>query len=204
MFRRSPATPSDSDPAVGTTSTEVTENGRPASKGRPTPSRKEAEAAAKLRAKPPRTRKEQAAAERKARQANSQLLRDALKTGDDRHLPARDRGPVRRFVRDFIDVRFSFIELLMPMMIVVLVLGMTGNQNLADTGTLILMGTLVLVIIDAVFMRRKLGKELKARFPDAPTRGITYYAVMRAMQMRFMRLPKAQKKIGQELDRNYR
>ena len=49
-----------------------------------------------------------------------------------------------------------------------------------------------------------LGKELKARFPDASTRGITYYAVMRAMQMRFMRLPKAQKKIGQELDRNYR
>ena len=83
-------------------------------KGRPTPSRKEAEAAARARAKVPRTRKEQAAAQRAARGDASRKMREAIKTGDERYLPSRDRGPVRRFIRDFVDSRFSFIELMVP------------------------------------------------------------------------------------------
>ena len=35
----------------------------------------------------------------------------------DRFLPARDKGPVRRFIRDYVDSRFSFIELLMSIII---------------------------------------------------------------------------------------
>ena len=72
-------------------------------KGRPTPSRKEAEAAARARAKVPRTRKEQMAAQRAARGETSQRMRQAMKTGDERYLPARDRVPVKRFIRDFVD-----------------------------------------------------------------------------------------------------
>ena len=32
--------------------------------------------------------------------------REALANGDERYLPARDKGPVRRFVRDYVDSRF--------------------------------------------------------------------------------------------------
>ena len=46
-----------------------------------------------------------------------------MRTGDERYLPARDKGPVRRFIRDYVDSRFSFIELLIPLMLVVLILG---------------------------------------------------------------------------------
>jgi hypothetical protein len=173
-------------------------------KGRPTPSRKEAEAAARARAKVPRTRKEQAAAQRAARSESSQRMRAAMKTGDDRYLPVRDKGPERRFIRDFIDSRFSLVELMIPMMIVTLVLGYSGSVYLASVGNMILLGTLVLVVIDIVFLRLRLRRELQRRFPEVPLKGTTYYAVMRALQMKFMRLPKAQVKIGQELPEHYR
>src|SRR5262249_13071180 len=101
-------------------------------KGRPTPSRKEAEAMNKARNKVPRTRKEQNAAARLARGESSAKMRQAMKTGDDRYLPARDRGPVRRFIRDYVDSRFSFIEILLPVMVVVLILGWSGSRTLAS------------------------------------------------------------------------
>ena len=42
-----------------------------------------------------------------------------MRTGDERYLPARDKGPVRRFIRDYVDSRFSFIELMIPLLMVV-------------------------------------------------------------------------------------
>ena len=42
------------------------------------------------------------------------------------------------------------------------------------------------------------------RFPDESTKGAVLYAFMRSMQMRFMRIPKAQVKIGQKLPEHYR
>lgn len=173
-------------------------------KGRPTPTRKEAEAAARARAKVPRTRKEVARAQRQARAESSQQVRAAMKAGDERYYLPRDRGPVRRFVRDFVDTRFSIIELMIPLLIVTMVLGYSGNQRLAGIGNSVLFGTVLLVVLDMVFLRFRLRRELARRFPEESTKGTTYYAVTRAMQMKFMRLPKAQVKIGQELPEQYR
>ena len=72
-------------------------------------------------------------------------MREAMKTGDERYLPARDKGPVKRFVRDFVDSRFSFVELMVPMLIVTMVLGYSGNARLAGIGNTLLFGTLLLV-----------------------------------------------------------
>ncbi len=197
LFRRS-----KSDPAAA--APEPVAGAKEGGKGRPTPTRKEAEAAARARAKTPRTRKEQAAAQRAARSDSSQKMRAAMKSGDERYLPVRDKGPERRFIRDYIDARFSIVELLIPMMLVTLVLGYSGNAYLASIGNVILLGTLLLVILDVIFLRMRLRRELVRRFPDSPLKGTTYYAVMRSLQMKFMRLPKAQVKIGQELPEHYR
>jgi hypothetical protein len=196
LFRRSK---SESTP-VETGATEMRVGG----KGRPTPSRKEAEAAARARAKTPRTRKEQMAAQRAARGESSSKVRQAMKTGDERFLPPRDKGPVRRFIRDFVDSRFSFVELMVPLLIVTMILGYSGNAYLAGVGNTILLGTLLLVVVDIVVMRFRLRRELTRRFPAEPLKGTTYYAVMRALQMKFMRMPKAQVKIGQKLPEHYR
>jgi len=173
-------------------------------KGRPTPTRKEAEAAARARAKVPRTRKEIAKAQRAARFESSQRVRSAMKSGDERYFLARDKGPVRSFIRDFIDSRFSFVELMIPLLLVTLALGYSGNPNLASIGNTILLGTMLLVIVDLLVMRFRLRRELARRFPDESTKGTTYYAVMRSLQMKFMRMPKAKVKIGQKLPEHYR
>jgi hypothetical protein len=173
-------------------------------KGRPTPTRREAEAAARARAKVPRTRKEIAKAQRAARVESSQRVRSAMKSGDERYFLARDKGPVRSFIRDFVDSRFSFIELMIPLLILTMVLGYSGNPSLASMGNTILLGTMLLVVVDLLFMRRRLRRELARRFPSESTKGTTYYAVMRSLQMKFMRLPKAKVKIGQTLPEHYR
>ncbi len=173
-------------------------------KGRPTPSRKEAEAAAKARAKTPRTRKEQMAAQRLAKSESSAQVRAGMKAGDERFLLPRDKGPVRRFIRDFVDSRLSFVELLIPLLIVTMILGYSGNQAMRSIGNTILLGTVLLVVVDMVTLRMRLRRQLAERFPDEPTKGLTYYAITRALQMKFMRLPKARLKIGQQLPDDYR
>jgi hypothetical protein len=177
---------------------------KPGGKGRPTPSRREAEAAAKARARAPRTRKELARAQRAARTESSQNVRAAMKAGDERYYLPRDQGRVRRFVRDFVDSRFSFIELMVPLLVVTMVLGYSGNAQLAAIGNAILMGTLLLVIGDMLLLRFRLRRELARRFPDESVKGTTYYAVTRALQMKFMRLPKSKVKIGQKLPEQYK
>jgi hypothetical protein len=173
-------------------------------KGRPTPSRKEAEAAAKARAKVPRTRKEIAAAQRANKGESSARVRQGMRNGEEKYLLGRDKGPVRRFIRDFVDARFSIIELIIPLLIVTMVMGYSGNEALADFGSALLFGSVLLVVLDMVMLRFRLRRQLAARFPDEPTKGTTYYAVTRAMQMKFMRLPKPKVKIGQELPEHYR
>ena len=115
VFRRNK---SDSDGSSTTTQpvAQMSHTGTTMGKGRPTPSRKEAEAAAKARAKVPRTRKEQAAQRRSLKSESSRTLRADMKAG--KILLARDQGPVRSFLRDLVDSRFSFAEIVIPLMIV--------------------------------------------------------------------------------------
>jgi hypothetical protein len=174
-------------------------------KGRPTPSRREAEAANKAKAKVPRTRKEMAAARRLARADSGTKVRKAMRSGDEQYLPARDKGPVRRFVRDYVDASFWILELMLPAMVVFLIFGYSGSTTLATYANLALPALLLMIIIEAVRLRGRLRKELARRFPDEPnaTKGATMYAVMRALQVRFLRQPKPQVKMGAALPERY-
>ena len=197
MFRRS-----KTESSVPTTEQAQARSG---AKGRPTPSRREAEAAAKARAKAPRTRKEQARAQRTSGAESSRQVRAAMKAGDERYYLPRDQGPVRRFVRDFVDSRIGFSELLAPMLVVVMVLGYgaagPSGQSLA---TALWYTTIFLVVADILWLRFRLRRAVAERFPEEGVKGVTWYAVMRAINLRFLRLPKPQKKIGQALDERYR
>jgi hypothetical protein len=195
LFRRS-----KSEAEAATTAPQA----KPGGKGRPTPSRREAEAAARARARTARTRKELARQQRESRAESSRKVREAMKTGDERYLMPRDKGPVRRFVRDFVDSRFSLIEMMLPVLLVSMVLTYSGSPSLRGTGSTIMMVMLLMVVVDIVVLRFRLRRELARRFPGESTKGTTYYAVSRAMQMKFMRLPKPQVKIGQSLPDRYR
>lgn len=194
MFRRSKS-PVEETPAVV----------KPDGKGRPTPSRREAEAAARARARVPRTRKEIAQRQRDARMDSSRKVREAMRTGDEKHLPPRDQGPVKRFIRDFVDSRIGFSELLAPLLIVIMVLGYgaggSGGVALANS---LWMTTIFLVVADVLWLRYRLRRAVRERFPDESLKGVTFYGVMRAVNMRFLRMPKPQRKIGETLPDTYR
>ena len=68
------------------------------------------------------------------------------------------------------DSRFSFIELMVPLLIVTMILGYSGNAYLAGVGNTILLGTLLLVVVDMTMLRFRLRRELTRRFPDEPSR----------------------------------
>lgn len=194
MFgRKSPA------PQVVEPENQVKETG----KGRPTPSRKEAEAARKARLKQPRSRKEINAANRAQRSEQGDKMRQAMKTGDERYLPLRDKGPVKRFIRDWIDARFTFAEIVLPVLIIALVVPYISLElaMYSQLFTLVVMAT---VIVNLIALRFLLRKELKRRFPDNDLKGTTYYAIMRSIQIRPLRLPKPQVKIGSQLPDDYR
>jgi hypothetical protein len=50
--------------------------------------------------------------------------------GDQSALPARDRGPVKKFVRDYIDSRRSLGEYFLPLMVIVLLLTMVPSVEI--------------------------------------------------------------------------
>ncbi len=181
---------------------------KPGGKGRPTPSRREAEAAAKARAKVPLDKKAAARANRKARGArtgptgraeSSAEIRAKMKAGDERYLPARDKGPVRRFVRDWVDARLCMAELLLPLLIVIML-----TQGFAPSlSNGLWSATILLVALDTVLVVIRVRREVRRRFPDESTKGAAGYAVLRSLQLRFIRLPKTQVKIGAKLPERY-
>lgn len=173
-------------------------------KGRPTPTRKEAEAAARARRRPPRNRKELAARQRALRTEESRKVRSAMKSGDERYYLARDQGPVRRFCRDYVDSRFSIVELAVPLLIVGMILGYSGQAALVRASSLVLLATVLFIVLDLIVLRFRIRRELTRRFPEESLRGTTFYVMTRALQMRFLRLPKPQVRIGQELPDTYR
>lgn len=173
---------------------------RPGSKGRPTRTRKEALEARRAAARAARNPKASRGNERKARLERSQEIRAAMKAGDERYLMARDRGPVRRFVRDYVDSRLSMAEFAMPMLIVSLVASMVGAAAL---GTGVLNATVLVVVIDSVLLRWRLRSQVKQRFGKEHLKGVTFYAMMRALQVRFLRIPKPQVRLGQGLSGHY-
>jgi hypothetical protein len=188
LFRR---TKSEEAPAAAETA---------AGKGRPTPTRKEAEAAARARAKAALDPKASRKSGRQQRYANSREVREGIKQGDERYLGPRDKGPMRRFIRDYVDTRLNVAEFALPLLFAGLAFGAV-NPGL---GGVITQTTLLLVLLDSMFLNFRLKRELKRRFPDDYKRkGNTFYALTRALQFRFMRLPKPQAKLGQKLPDRY-
>ncbi|MEU0780327.1 DUF3043 domain-containing protein [Streptomyces sp. NPDC006173] len=168
-----------------------------APKGRPTPKRSEAQTQRRSVATTPTTRKEAAKRQRDDRRTQMERQRQALASGDERYLPARDKGPVRRFARDFVDSRFCVAEFFLPMAVVILIMSMLRVGALQNIALLLWLVVIVLIVLDSVGIAIRMRKQLAQRFPDQPTKGAVRYALMRTLQMRRLRLPKPQVKRGE-------
>ncbi len=198
----------DSDGAGGTT----------APKGRPTPKRSAAArkrgpvapapmttAEARKRRKELRNSKskEERKAERVARRADMDSRRAKMMAGDEAYLLPRDKGPVKRYVRDLVDSRRNVLGLFMPSALVLVFFMMAlppvQTQGLLSIAMLALM---VIMAIDGVLLSRRINKRVDAKFPDNTESGwkLGFYAASRASQLRRMRVPKPQVSRGDKVD----
>jgi hypothetical protein len=158
-------------------------------KGRPTPKRREVERGRRRAVTAPKTRKEAYRASRERQREDRVRSMKALKTGDESALPPRDRGPVRRYVRDVVDARRSVAEFFLPLALVILVLSFSGIERLKVLGSTLWLALVVLIVVDSVVLSFRLRRGLHRSFPDQSTRGALPYALMRSMQIRRFRLP---------------
>lgn len=180
------------------------EQQKPQGKGKPTPQRKKQEL---LRKRPVvgGTSPEAKKLAKETLRAERLKAREGLANGEDRYLTSRDKGPQRRLVRDVVDSRFTVGELVLPALFLVIIVSSIRTDNLEldvtiQLGTLLTMWGLFLAIaIDGYFIGRKAQKIVDSKFAGKAEKGLRWYAAMRSIQMRSMRLPKAQVKRGTKI-----
>jgi hypothetical protein len=189
-----------------------------APKGRPTPKRSQAArkrgpvapapmtaAEARKRRKElggPKLSKEERKAEKLTRRADMADRREKMMGGDDAYLLPRDKGPVRRFVRDVVDSRRNVLGLFMPaalgLVFVMLAVPSAQLQRLMSPAMLALV---LIMALDGVLIARRVNKKVDAKFPDNVESGwkLGFYAASRASQLRRMRAPRPQVNRGDKI-----
>lgn len=200
----------DPDPTPTTASTAAPEPaaapGTTAPKGRPTPKRDARRrgpvAPAPMTAAEARKRRKELRAtlskeERKEQKLKERAVltqrRERMMAGEEAYLLPRDQGPVRRYVRDLVDSRRSFLGLFMPSAIFMIFAMMTLPRIQYYVSPLMLLWMVVLGI-DALMLSRRVNKAVDAKFPDhTETRfKLGLYAAGRASQLRRLRIPRPQ------------
>jgi hypothetical protein len=198
VFRRrsAGATDSTAEDSPGAQSPDGPADTRPrsaaeAAKGRPTPKRSVAEA---KRRQPitgssrapaaPRTKEEKARA-----RTNRAGKYDAMKRGEQWALNPRDRGPARALARDFVDSKRRVSEYYMYILVVLLAAVFVRSAAAQAIISPVVLLLIRVIVVDATLIRRSLGRLMAERLPGESTRGLTMYAVMRALQIRRFRVP---------------
>ncbi|MFZ1382391.1 MAG: DUF3043 domain-containing protein [Scrofimicrobium sp.] len=182
--------------------TDITESSAPSNKkSTPTRSRREAELANR-RPLVPNDRKLAKQIERQKRDEAYARERVALETGNERYLPVRDKGPIRRYVRDWIDARWSISEFLLPAMILFLggVLILTFVKLDERFVSYVMVGLMVLFyallaisVVEGIIVWLRMKSRLKKIYPDTPIpKGTWFYMYTRMVMARRWRSPKPQ------------
>ncbi|WP_028661697.1 DUF3043 domain-containing protein [Saccharomonospora saliphila] len=182
-------------------------------KGRPTPSRREAEGRRRGPvAPPPRTTREAIRRNRELRKRNpvskeerraaARERRERMMAGDERYLLPRDRGPVKAYVRDLVDSRRSLLGLFMPMAVVVFLTLLVPIPAVQTYATLLTTVLLLFMIIEGFLNGRRIARLVRDKFPNETVRGasVGWYAFVRASQIRRLRVPKPRVRPGQRVD----
>ena len=178
---------------------------KPGGKGRPTPRRKDQQA----KNLHPVVPKDRAAAKREARAARDAAWKrqnEAMVTGEEKYLPSREKGPIKRYIRDFVDARFNLGEYFMPLIFVLLIISfgfshILHHYPLVSFYTVLAMnGYLLLAIADAVWCWARLRRRLIAKFGQEKVKDegtILFYIMSRCFMLRRWRRPATLVKRGQ-------
>ena len=169
-------------------------------KGHATPKRKDAEAKLKVNSLAPATTKEAKSRDKAAAMEKRREARVAFMRGDESALPARDRGPARKFVRNYVDSRRSIGEYFLPLIVIVLVLTVIPVRGIQLLAILFMYAAMIYSVLSGVLFTRKIRSEVAKRFPNEGLKGLGMYGWLRSTQMRKMRAPKPQVSRGDTIN----
>jgi Protein of unknown function (DUF3043) len=165
-------------------------------KGHATPTRKEREAANARPLVSGDRKVGNKAARAKMAEARDRA-RVGMANGEEKYLQLRDRGPQRRYIRDYVDARFNIGEFMIPALFVIIILSFIDNPIIQVISVFALWGFFLVAVADCVVAGFLINRKLVAKFgADRLQKGNRWYAAMRALQLRLMRLPKPQVKRG--------
>lgn len=196
MFGRRSQQETDPTPDSQLIDSDVAESPQ-APKGRPTPSRKEAEAKRKQKLKVPADKKSAKKAMKEREREERTKSRAGMMAGDERYYPARDQGPGKAFTRDYVDSRRRLSQYFLFIAIGILLAGFVQSPVAKNIVSLLWFVIAGLVILDMVWFITMFSRRLKTEFPDpADRKGCKLYAGMRMLQIRRLRIPPPRVKPG--------
>jgi len=169
-----------------------------AGKGRPTPKRSEAErgryqpitGSRPSSSRSPRGPAGPRTPEDKQRARTDRTRRyEAMKEGQEWALNPKDRGPVRALARDYLDSKRRVSEYYMYILLLLVVALFFRSKAAQEFISPLILVLVVVIVVDAQLIKRALNRLVAERLPGQSTRGLTLYAVMRALQIRRFRIP---------------
>lgn len=165
-------------------------------KGHATPTRREREAA-NLRPLVSSDRKAGNKASRAKMNEAREKARIGMANGEEKYLPLKDKGVQRRYIRDYVDARWSVGEVILPAMFLVIILTVINNAVVQTIALVALWSFFLIAVIDCIVVGVLIQRKLTAKFgAEKVQKGNRWYTAMRALQLRPMRLPKPQVKRG--------
>ena len=175
---------------------------RASGKGRPTPKRNEAQGRRPGPPPPPPTTRKEAYKRMRQTQASRRVeSRQGAARGDDNYLPARDRGPVRKLVRDVVDSRRNVGSFFLAIAAVALIGTIVPSIVIRNYASFLLFGFFLVMIVDSVVLSRRIKRTVAERFPkgDHKTRGLVWYGISRSTMIRRWRFPKPDVPLGADV-----
>lgn len=162
----------------------------PAKKGVPTPRRRD-QVAARRRPLVASDRKVARQQQRQRIAEDRAKMRRAMETGEEKYLPTRDRGPQKRFARDYVDARSGVGEWLLIIVLVFLFASFLMSEQTRAMVAFSMWAVMLAVIVECWWVGRKVRQGIEAKFGVGTLeRGVRFYAAMRSLQIRRLRLPK--------------
>jgi cation transport ATPase len=156
-------------------------------KNRPTPSRKESQAARMESMHPKLTKKE-----KQHRDQQAQAKRNALANQQ------QENQPERTMMRNYVDSRWSLTEFMLPIVIIIFVPVLlfsyvpalaTAAGWVVQIATIVELALVAACLVNIVIFWRGFKDELWIRHPGAPTKGLLMSMMSRMIAMRRFRMP---------------
>ena len=170
-------------------------------KGKATPKRGPAAGRRVIEA-PPQNRREAMRRVRDKQRSDRAEQRAGMMAGKEEYLLPRDKGPARRLVRDIVDSRRNVGTFFFAGLFIILIGSSQAMPPAVQVGSTLLWVMLALsMLVDSVVLCRRVKRLVQERLPknDQPFSRLYFYAVMRSINFRRMRIPGPQVKIGDKI-----